>query len=53
MKKAADANGHMTLKVAFTATKIMRTIVVPDHMALEELHDAMQAVMGWEDACND
>ena len=43
-------NGYMTLKVELAATKIVRTIVVPEHMTLEDLHDAIQAVMGWEDA---
>ena len=43
-------DGYMTLKVELAATKIVRTIVVPEHMTLEDLHDAIQAVMGWEDA---
>ena len=44
------SNGYMTLKVELEAAKIMRTIVVPEYMTLEDLHDAIQAVMGWDDA---
>lgn len=43
-------SGYMTLKVELTAAKIMRTIVVPEYMTLEDLHDAIQAVMGWDNA---
>ena len=30
-------------------TKISRTIVVPEHMTLEDLNGAIQSVMGWQD----
>ncbi len=46
----AVPNGYMTLKVVLEATEIRRDIVVPEHMTLEDLHCAIQAVMGWEDA---
>ena len=48
MRKAAENNGYMTLKVELIQTKIVRTIVVPEHMTLEDLNDAIQAVMGWD-----
>lgn len=44
------SNGYMTLKIELLETGIMRTIVVPQHMTLTDLNDAVQAVMGWEDA---
>ena len=50
MRKAAEHNGYMTLKIELVQTKITRTIVVPEHMTLEDLNDAIQAVMGWYDA---
>ena len=50
MRKAAENNGYMTLKVELFQTKIARTIVGHEHMTLEDLNDAIQAVMGWEDA---
>ena len=50
MRKAAENSGYMTLKVELMQTKIARTIVVPEHMTLEDLNDAIQAVMGWCDA---
>ena len=50
MRKAAENNGYMTLKIELFQTKIARTIVVPEHMTLEDLNDAIQAVMGWCDA---
>ena len=50
MPKKTIANGFMTLKIELPPTNINRTIVVPQNMTLEDLHDAIQAVMGWEDA---
>lgn len=50
MRKAAEKNGYMTLKVELVHTAIVRTIVVPEHMTLEDLNDAIQAVMGWDGA---
>ena len=49
MRKGAEPNGYMTLKVELMNTKISRTIVVPEHMTLEDLNDAIQSVMGWQD----
>jgi len=40
----------MTLKIELPPTEIVRTIVVPESMTLEDLNDAIQCVMGWEDA---
>ena len=50
MRTKAEPNGFMTLKIELMGTDIKRTIVVPEHMTLEDLHDAIQSVMGWEDA---
>ncbi len=50
MRKTTAPNGYMTLKVELTSTGIVRTIVVPEHMTLTDLHDAIQSVMGWHDA---
>ena len=50
MRTKAEPNGFMTLKIELTGTDIKRTIAVPEHMTLEDLHDAIQSVMGWEDA---
>ena len=44
------SNGYIKLKIELQETGIMRTIVVPQHMTLTDLHYAVQAVMGWEDA---
>jgi hypothetical protein len=38
----------MTLKVHLQFTEIVRTITVPVYMALKDLHDAIQVVMGWD-----
>ena len=46
-KPAKGSNGFMTLKVALPPTGIVRTISVPECMTLEDLHEAIQAVMGW------
>ena len=48
-KAAKGSNGFMTLKVELPPTGIVRTISVPECMTLEDLHEAIQAVMGWED----
>lgn len=45
-----NSNGFMTLKIELPPTEIVRTIVVPESMTLEDLNDAIQCVMGWEDA---
>lgn len=45
-----SATGYMTLKVQLQFTEIARTITVPTCMTLEDLHDAIQVVMGWEDS---
>ena len=50
MRTKAVPNGFMTLKIELMGTDIKRTIVVPEHMTLEDLHDAIQSVMGWENA---
>ena len=50
MRTKTEPNGFMTLKIELMGTDIKRTIVVPEHMTLEDLHDAIQSVMGWEDA---
>lgn len=50
MDKEYSSNGYMTLKIELAPAKIVRTIVVPEHMTLQDLHDAIQAVMGWENA---
>ena len=50
MRTKAEPNGFMTLKIELMGTDIKRAIVVPEHMTLEDLHDAIQSVMGWEDA---
>ena len=46
-KTARGSNGFMTLKVELPPTGIVRTISVPECMTLEDLHEAIQAVMGW------
>ena len=46
-KTARCSNGFMTLKVELPPTGIVRTISVPECMTLEDLHEAIQAVMGW------
>lgn len=38
----------MALKIELPPTGVMRTIVVPSHMTLVDLHDAIQAVLNWE-----
>lgn len=43
-----SATGYMTLKVHLQFTEIVRTITVPVYMALKDLHDAIQVVMGWD-----
>ena len=48
MRKAAEPNGYMTLKIELMNTKISRTIAVPEHITLEDLSDAIQEVMGWQ-----
>ena len=47
-KTASGSNGFITLKVELPPTGIVRTISVPECMTLEDLHEAIQAVMGWE-----
>ena len=47
-KTTRGSNGFMTLKVELPPTGIVRTISVPECMTLEDLHEAIQAVMGWE-----
>ena len=49
MRKVAEPNGYMTLKIELVNTKISRTVVVPEHMTLADLNDAIQSVMGWQD----
>jgi len=46
----AEQTGFMTLKITLTGSDIMRTIVVPETMTLEDLHMAIQSVMGWDDS---
>ena len=46
-RTASGSNGFMTLKVELPPTGIVRTISVPECMTLEDLHEAIQAVMGW------
>ncbi len=46
--KKTEPNGFMTLKIELPPTGIVRTIVVPAHMSLEDLHYAIQSVMGWD-----
>ena len=48
-KTTRGSNGFMVLKVELPPTGIVRTISVPECMTLEDLHEAIQAVMGWED----
>ena len=48
-KTDKGSNGFMTLKVELPPTGIVRTISVPECMTLEDLHEAIQAVMGWDD----
>ena len=47
-KAVRGSNGFMTLKVELPPTGIVRMISVPECMTLEDLHEAIQAVMGWE-----
>lgn len=47
---AKKAKGYMTLKITLPPTKISRTIVVPENMTLEDLNDAIQSVMGWDNS---
>ena len=50
MSNTSTPDGYMTLKISLSPAKIVRTIVVPEHMTLEDLNDAIQAVMGWGNA---
>ncbi len=46
MKNKNEPNGYITLKIELNPPKSVRTIVVPEHMTLTDLHCAIQAVMG-------
>ncbi len=50
MRKKTQPNGFITLKVELPPTGIVRTIVVPEHMTLEDLSFAIQAIIGWDNS---
>lgn len=48
MRMKQKANGFMTLKIELPPTGIVRKVSVPASMTLDDLNEAIQAVMGWK-----